>query len=68
MRNDRTLCGGGDDGTCTRANPRPSGLMFGNGCVGTEADPGRAGDAGGVAGRAGERMGGADAVGALFFA
>ena len=37
--------------------------MFGYGGVGTEADPGRAGDGGGVAERA---MGGADAVEAVF--
>ena len=42
--------------------------MFGNGGVGTEADPGRAGDGGGVAGRVGGTMGGADAVEAVFFA
>ena len=41
--------------------------MFGNGGVGTDADPGRAGDGGGVAGRVGDKAGGADAV-AVFFA
>ncbi len=47
---DRPGRGGEAGGTTQGANPRPSGMMVGNGGVGSDAEPARAGDGGGVAG------------------